>query len=163
VIVLDQGQGEVDPRRDAGRGVEIAVADEDRIDLDTRRRIASASSRRVPMGRHSLAVDGPAAPSAKAPVQIERNGAPRRRLPSQSGSPVACRRPARRLPTQEAYRPAAAAPSLHKRHEGEAQRRRHRLGVGATVTTSIEPPLLRKFATRTPAGDRRRRAAATPG
>lgn len=40
MVSLDQRQREADARRDAGRAVEIAVADEDWIDLDGRRRIA---------------------------------------------------------------------------------------------------------------------------
>ena len=118
VILLDQRQREVDPRRNARRRVQIAVADENRIDLHHGRRMTPRQFRGlVPMRRHPFARRASRRrPARRRRCRSSRTGAPWTRCTGASrGCRAApcCRRRCR--PTPAAYRPAAAAPSSRRR------------------------------------------------
>ena len=71
-VVRHERQREVDPRGDAGRRPDVAVADPDRLGIDRDRRVAARQ--RVapgPVGGRAAAVEQPAAARTNAPVQTE--------------------------------------------------------------------------------------------
>jgi hypothetical protein len=43
-ILLNQGQRQIDPRRDPSRGIDIAIADIDEIGIDAQRRVSGGET-----------------------------------------------------------------------------------------------------------------------
>src|SRR5260370_37926600 len=59
-ILLDERQREIDSGGDAGRGVDIAVAHEDRVRIDLDRRVSAGEGvARGPVRRRAAAVEAP--------------------------------------------------------------------------------------------------------
>ena len=71
-VVLDQGQRQVDPGGDTGRGPHVAVADEDRVGVDGHRRVPRGQlGAPGPVGGRAAAVEQAGPARRKAPVHTD--------------------------------------------------------------------------------------------
>ncbi|MEI2699278.1 MAG: hypothetical protein V9E94_13415 [Microthrixaceae bacterium] len=125
VVVLHQGQRQVDPRGDAGRGPTVAVVHVDAVLGDAHRRVGRSARHRPPSASSPRSRRaGPAAASSRAPLQTDVVLDVPRRDPAEL---VDAARGPRRRPARRARRSTitVSTATVGQRGGGQVSQERH--------------------------------------